>query len=42
MVMADVVASEGIVLAVREVAVLVILVAFLAWVGLRIVRESRR
>jgi hypothetical protein len=39
---ADIVASEGIVLAVREVLVLVILVVFLAWVALRLVRESHR
>ncbi len=40
--MADVVASEGIIMAVREVTVLVILVGFLAWVGLRLLREGRR
>jgi hypothetical protein len=39
---ADVVASEGILLAAREVFVLLAVLAFLAWVGYRIVRESRR
>jgi hypothetical protein len=39
---ADVVASEGILLAAREVFVLLAVLAFLAWVGYRMVRESRR
>ncbi len=40
--MADVVAREGILLAAREVVVLVLVVGFFAWVGYRLVREGRR
>lgn len=36
------VASEGIVLAARELFVLFAVVAFFAWVGYRLLRESRR
>jgi hypothetical protein len=39
---ADVVASEAILLAAREVVVLIAVLAFLAWAGYRLVRESRR
>jgi hypothetical protein len=37
-----VVARELIVLAARELVVLVLVVAFLVWVAYRLVRESRR
>jgi hypothetical protein len=36
------VARESIVLAAREVVVLILVVAFLAWVGYEVVREFRR
>jgi hypothetical protein len=36
------VARESIILAAREVVVLVLVVAFLAWVGHEVVREFRR
>ena len=36
------VAGEAIVLAAREVIVLIALVAFLAWAARKVVRESRR
>ena len=40
--MGDAVASEGILLAAREVVVLVLVVGFFVWVGYRMVRESNR
>jgi|CZKG01.1.fsa_nt_gi hypothetical protein len=40
--LADVVAQEGILLAARELIVLIIVVGFIAWVGYRLVRESHR
>jgi hypothetical protein len=39
---ADVVARESILLAAREVFVLLAVLAFLAWVGYRMMREGRR
>jgi hypothetical protein len=39
---ADVVASEAILLAAREVFVLLAVLAFLAWVGYRMLHERRR
>jgi hypothetical protein len=36
------VARELIVLAARELVVLILVVAFVVWVGYRLVRESRR
>lgn len=39
---ADVVASEAIVLAVRELVVLLAVVGFFVWVGYRMMRETRR
>jgi hypothetical protein len=41
-VVADVVARESILLAAREVVVLIAVLAFLAWVGYRLLRESHR
>jgi hypothetical protein len=41
-VVADVVSRESLLLAAREVVVLVAVLAFLAWVGYRMMRESRR
>jgi hypothetical protein len=38
----DVVARESIILAVRELLVLLLIVGFFAWVGYRVLRESRR
>jgi hypothetical protein len=40
--MADIVASEGLLLAAREVVVLIVVLVFLAWVGYRFARESHR
>ena len=40
--MGDVVANEGILLAARELVVLILVVGFFAWVGWRLVRESSR
>lgn len=40
--MGNVVASEGILLAARELVVLVLVVGFFAWVGYRLVHESHR
>ncbi len=40
--MADIVASEGLLLAAREVVVLIVVIAFITWVGYRFVRESHR
>jgi hypothetical protein len=39
---ADVVSRESILLAAREVVVLIAVLVFLAWVGYRLLRESRR
>jgi hypothetical protein len=39
---ADVVSREGILLAAREVVVLIAVLVFVAWVGYRLMRESRR
>jgi hypothetical protein len=39
---ADVVSRESLLLAAREVVVLVAVVAFLVWVGYRLLRESHR
>ena len=36
------VARESMVLAAREVVVLILVIAFLAWVGYEVVREFRR
>jgi hypothetical protein len=41
-VVADVVARESILLAAREIFVLVAVVAVLVWVGYRLMRESHR
>jgi hypothetical protein len=40
--MGDVVASEGLLLAARELVVLILVVGFIAWAGYRLVRESQR
>ncbi len=40
--LADVVAQEGVLLAARELVVLIVVVGFIAWVGYRFVRESHR
>jgi hypothetical protein len=40
--MADIVASEGLLLAARELVVLLVVLAFIAWAGYRLVRESQR
>ena len=36
------VASEGLLLAARELVVLIIVLVFIGWVGYRFVREGRR
>lgn len=40
--MADIIASEGLLLAARELVVLLIVTVFIVWVGYRFVRESQR
>ena len=40
--LADAVAREGILLAARELVVLLVVVGFIAWVGYRFVREGHR
>jgi hypothetical protein len=40
--LADAVAREGVLLAARELVVLLVVVGFIAWVGYRFVREGHR